>query len=105
MKIYQELPGLFFLIDDVSNMLGKVSGSSRKQIADLNTTEKTSKIEFYVTDFGNLLRTNKEKWQVFNTKDRRWEKHAFDINDIPNSLSVSPQEAGEIVRYLLRSSH
>jgi hypothetical protein len=69
MKIYQGLPGLISLMEDISS---SVSGTRRKQIAELKTDEEESTIEFYLTKTGDLLSKNKGKWELFSKECRRW---------------------------------
>jgi hypothetical protein len=100
MKIYRGLPGLFSLIEDISGNIG----SSRRQIADSETAEEKLKIEFCLTHTGDLLRRNRGKWELFSKECRRWQEYAFGIVTVLDSLPVSPQEAGEIVKYILKTS-
>lgn len=105
MQTYKGLRGLFLLLDDVSFDF-KIGMSNKKQkIEKSQHADEKTKIQFFVTDAGILLRRNKDIWQIFNAKSRRWEEPLFDISDIYDTLLISPGEAGEIVKYLLRSKH
>ncbi len=87
--------------------LAVIIRKTRRAINKVDSSEdeekQKSSIQYYMTDGGYLIRKNKGIWEVFDTKSKNWEKPTFDMGDIFSANLLSNEEAGEVLKQMLKS--
>lgn len=80
---------------------------TRRAINKVNSSEdeerQKSSLQYYMTDGGCLIRKNQGVWEIFDAKSKKWEKPTFDMGDIFSANLLSNEEAGEVLKRLLKS--
>jgi biopolymer transport protein ExbD len=87
--------------------LAVIIRKTKRAIHKVDSSEEQERqksfIQYYLTDGGYLIRRNKEIWEVFDAKSKNWVKPTFDMGDIFSANLLSNEEAGEIIKKMLKS--